>query len=160
MTTSLESVTPEGVAALHTMLLELGFSDGVTDIRTSVESLAASLFAPEPAAFAKFVRYGPSVAGFAIYSWKWGTFTGVLDMYVHAIFVRPECRRKGVARFAMSKLAEIAVAKGSSRIEWLTVRGKEMSYQFYESIGSQEADHMVIRRIQGAKLRALAGNAA
>jgi hypothetical protein len=41
-------------------------------------------------------------------------------------------------------------------MEWLTVRGKEASGGFYDSIGSRQADHMVVRRIHGDNLVALA----
>src|SRR6218665_4136046 len=97
MTTHLKDVLIDEVTVLHQMLVELGASDGVTQIRTTVESLGGSIHAPEPAVFAKLIWHQQSIAGFVIYSWKWGTFTGVLDMYLHAIFVRPEYRRQGIA---------------------------------------------------------------
>lgn len=156
MTIQLTEVLPDDIAELHDMLVQLGISDGVAQIRTTPQSLQDSLFGPEPAAFARFVRYGDAVAGFIIYSWKWGTFTGARDMYLHALYVRPEFRRKRIAQAAMAGLARIALDSGGTRIEWLTVKGKEMSRAFYEAIGSREADHMTVRRIQGDALQALA----
>ena len=156
MSTQLTEVSAQDVIELHDMLVQLGISDGVAQIRTTPQSLRDSLFGPEPAAFARFIRHGDSVAGFIVYSWKWGTFTGTRDMYLHALYVLPAFRRKRIAHAAMARLAQIALACGCSRIEWLTVKGKEMSRAFYDAIGSVEADHMTVRRIQADGLKALA----
>ncbi len=135
---------------------ELGDSDNVKSIATNLDLLAKHIYSPIPAAIAKFVEFDGFVCGFVMYSWKWGVFTGVNDMYMHAIYIKPNFRRKGIAKKVMSLLAKIVLEYEGSRIEWLTVRGKEMSTSFYESIGSTEAGHMVVRRLQGNELNALA----
>lgn len=156
MMIQLTEVLPDDTVELHAMLVQLGISDGVAQIRTTPQSLRDSLFGPAPAAFAWFIQHGDCVAGCLVYSWKWGTFTGTRDMYLHALYVRPAWRRKRIAQAAMSRLAQIALAAGCSRIEWLTVKGKAMSRGFYDAIGSEEADHMTVRRIQADRLTALA----
>lgn len=144
---------------LHRLILELGASDGVAQVRTTPQALHDALFGTEPAAFARLILHDERVAGFVLFCWKWGTFTGTQDLYLNAIYVSPEFRRLGIARAAMAQLAQLALARGSTRMEWLTVRGKAQSHDFYESIGSQAADHMQVRRLQGEALAALAGRA-
>lgn len=144
------------VGTLLEMIIDLGYSDGVTDIRTDRAALRNALFGPEPAATAKFILLKQNIVGFVIYSWKWGTFTGVRDMYMQAIYIHPDYRRQGLALAAMQYLAGIALAQACSRIEWLTVKDKAMSKQFYDSIGATEASHMVVRRLQGEALTRLA----
>jgi GNAT superfamily N-acetyltransferase len=145
------------INTLLDMLLDLGKSDGVAEIRTDAVALELALFDDHPAISAKFVMMDDAVAGFVIYSWKWGTFTGVRDMYMQAIYVRPEFRRQGLGLTIMQHLASIAVDEGCSRIEWLTVKDKQMSKEFYDSIGAVEASHMTVRRVQGDALHKLAG---
>ena len=157
MTFALAPVADDGVASLHAMLLELGASDGVADIRTTPDALRAALAGPSPLVVAHFITQDGQVAGFTLHSWKWGTFTGVRDLYLNALYVAPAHRRQGVARQAMAELARIAVAAGCSRIEWLTVAAKADTARFYAAIGSTQASHMAVRRLHGDALRALAG---
>ncbi|MBI1770879.1 MAG: GNAT family N-acetyltransferase [Burkholderiales bacterium] len=79
-------------------------------------------------------------------------------MYMQAIYIRPEFRRQGLGLNIMQHLASIAVDEGCSRIEWLTVKDKQMSKEFYDSIGAVEASHMMVRRVQGEALRKLASS--
>ena len=156
---ALAPVADRDIASLHAMLLELGVSDGVADIRTTVASLRAALSGPSPLVIAHFVQNDGQVAGFTLHSWKWGTFTGARDLYLNALYVRPEHRRAGVARRAMSALARVALEHGCSRIEWLTVAAKADTAAFYDAIGSTSASHMAVRRLQGQALAALAADA-
>ncbi|MFZ6707503.1 GNAT family N-acetyltransferase [Undibacterium sp. TC9W] len=144
------------INTLLDMLMDLGKSDGVAEIRTDAAAIELALFGDHPAVSAKFVMVDETIAGFVIYSWKWGTFAGVRDMYMQAIYVRPEFRRQGLGLTIMQHLASIAVDAGCSRIEWLTVKDKQMSKEFYDSIGAVEANHMMVRRVQGDALRKLA----
>ena len=153
---ALAPVADDAVASLHAMLLELGASDGVADIRTTEASLRAALSGPAPHVVAHFIVHDDAVAGFTLHSWKWGTFTGVRDLYLNALYVRPAHRRRGVARHAMAALARLALENGCSRIEWLTVAAKADTATFYDAIGSTAASHMALRRLQGDALRALA----
>lgn len=160
MNVALAPVREQEIASLHAMLLALAGSDGVADVRTTEASLHAALFASPPLAFAHFIRRGDAVAGFTLHTWKWGTFTGVRDLYLNALYVAPAHRRAGVAHAAMRELARVALAQGASRIEWLTVRAKADAAAFYDAIGSVPADHMAVRRLQGEALRALAASPA
>ena len=139
------------------MLLELAASDGVADVRTTEDALREALSGPIPSVHAHFIEREGDAAGFTLHSWKWGTFTGVRDLYLNALYVRPEHRRAGVARAALSGLARLAISNGCSRIEWLTVAAKTDTAAFYDAIGSTAADHMAVRRLHGDALRALAG---
>lgn len=153
---ALAPVEADAVPRLHAMLLALADSDGVADVRTTEAALRDALSGPSPLVVAHFIRSDGEVAGFTLHSWKWGTFTGVRDLYLNALYVAPAHRRRGVARRAMAELARIAVAAGCSRIEWLTVAAKADTATFYDAIGSTPASHMAVRRLQGAALAALA----
>ena len=158
MSVALALVPASAAPQLHAMLLELAASDGVADVRTTEASLRAALSGPTPLVHAHFIERDGEVAGFTLHSWKWGTFTGVRDLYLNALYVRPEHRRAGVARAALSELVRLAIAHGCSRIEWLTVAAKADTAAFYDAIGSTAADHMAVRRLHGDALRALAGD--
>jgi ribosomal protein S18 acetylase RimI-like enzyme len=140
------------------MLLELGESDGVKQIETTGEHLRKHLYGESPIANCCMICKEEIVTGFAIYSWKWATFTGRKEMYMQAIYIKPEFRGQRIATRAMSLLAQHAIESGCSRMEWYAVKGKSMSSIFYDSIGSHELTRMVIRRISGKELYHLASN--
>ncbi|MCH8620760.1 GNAT family N-acetyltransferase [Undibacterium sp. TS12] len=149
---SINDVLPAEISSLLAMLLALGESDGVKEILTDENSLTDALFSTTPAAYAKFVCVDDEPAGFVIYSWKWGTFTGKRDMYMQAIYIKPEYRRQRLGEAVMKHLSHIAVTHQCTRIEWLTVKDKDMSKRFYDAIGATEASHMQVRRLQGQAL--------
>lgn len=152
----LRPVQPSEAGALYDMLLALGESDGVKEVRTTLASLQAHLFGDAPAAVPHWIMAGGDIAGFTIHSWKWGPFTGTRDLYMQALYIRSRFRRQGLAGRAMAALARIAVAGGGTRMEWFTVRDKTMARGFYDALGAQEASHMAIRRLQGEALARLA----
>lgn len=158
MTPLLRPVQPAEAGALYELLLQLGESDGVKEIRTTLASLQTHLFGDTPAAHPHWVMAGDDVAGFSIHSWKWGPFTGTRDLYVQALYIRPRFRRQGLAGRAMAALARVALAAGGTRMEWFTVRDKAMARGFYDALGAQDASHMAIRRLQGEALARLAGS--
>lgn len=153
---TLAPVQASQAPALFELLLALGESDGVKDIRITLEALQAQLFSDAPAAVPQWVMAGDDVAGFVIHSWKWGPFTGTRDMYLHALYIRPEFRHRGLATQAMAALARIAQANGCTRMEWLALKDKAPTRSFYGAVGAREADHMTVLRLQGDALAKLA----
>jgi GNAT superfamily N-acetyltransferase len=156
---TLVPVQEDELDALHAMLHALAASEGVAQVTTTRADLARALFNPQPAAFAVWIQCGRERAGFVIYSWKWGTFTGTRDLYMQAVYLDPAHRRRGLGRAAMAELARIAQAEGCTRMEWLAVRNKAESQQFYDGIGATSADHMVVRRLPRPAMQALAASA-
>ncbi|HEY9102402.1 GNAT family N-acetyltransferase [Chitinimonas sp.] len=144
---------------LLTMLHALGQSEGVPKVATSLDHLEQALFSPQPAAWCLLLVEQGAVAGFLIYSWKWATFTGIAELYMQALYVDPTFRRRGLARAAMAGLAQIALARGCSRMEWLAVRDNAMSNGFYDACGAIRVEHMAVRRLTMPALAELAAEA-
>lgn len=154
-TVSLRAPAPSDLPTLLALIHALAESDDVPTVATTEAALREHLFGDHPAAFARFIEHADQRAGFVVYSWKWGVFTGTRDLYVQAIYIDPAFRRRGLGRLAMAELARIAVAAGCTRIEWLSARAKQSSADFYDAIGATRADHMIVRRLQGQVLREL-----
>lgn len=145
-----DAADPAQVDALIDGIRALGHSDGVARVAVSAEGLAKAL--QMESVRARFVCDANGVrAGFVLFSWKWGTFTGVRDLYVHALWIDPVQRRRGLARAAFESLAELAHASGAFRMEWLAVRANADGGAFYDALGATTADHMVVRRLTVAR---------
>jgi GNAT superfamily N-acetyltransferase len=142
---------------IRSYLEQLARHEGVARANASDAFLRQTLFGESPVAVAHLVCAhrpidlqavgGPHApCGLVIYSWKWGAFSGVMDMYVHVLFVDPAFRGAGIGRAAMSQLLDIASAHGASRVELLTTADNSSASAFYEKLGLAQASHMVVRR--------------
>ncbi|WP_374352543.1 N-acetyltransferase family protein [Chitinimonas sp.] len=152
---ALRAVVPDEVDALLEQLHALALSEGVAQVGVNRQRLCDGLFGPEPAARVHWLYHGAQRCGFALHSWKWGAFTGTRDLYLHALYLDPAFRRRGLGRAAMCALAELALAAGSTRMEWLSVRSVDASAAFYASLGASVADHMMVQRLDRPAMHAL-----
>ncbi len=94
-----------------------------------------------------------------------GTFTSVYPVaglisftYIQQIFVGANARRMGVAQQLMAGIAGIAVARGSTRMEWSTGKDNAAAQALYEGLGAVGADK-VQYVLEGAALDRLAAGA-
>jgi len=134
-------------------LEQLARHEGVARARASDEFLRHTLFGATPMAVAHLVHVrrtageGPGdVCGLTVHSWKWGAFSGAMDMYLHVLFVDSAFRGQGVGRAVVHRLLDIAGAHGASRLELLTTAGNASASAFYDRLGLATASHMVVRR--------------
>ncbi|MEH6461685.1 GNAT family N-acetyltransferase [Chitinimonas sp. JJ19] len=160
MLVSLQAAQAADMPLVLAMLHALGKSEGVAQVATTAEQLQLACLGDAPAAYCRLIMRGEAVAGFLIYSWEWGTFTGQRELYMQALYIAPAHRRQGVARAAMAALAQIALAAACTRMEWLVVHDNAMSNGFYDSCGAVRATHMAVRRLLQPALGQLASEAA
>jgi ribosomal protein S18 acetylase RimI-like enzyme len=148
---------PDQLPLIHSYLEQLAQHEGVARANASDEFLRRTLFGESPVAVAHLVcarwprdgqaaRSPRTPCGLVIYSWKWGAFSGVMDMYAHVLLVDPAFRGAGIGRAAMSRLLDIANAHGASRVELLTTADNSSAAAFYDKLGLAQASHMVVRR--------------
>ena len=138
---------PDQLPLIRSYLAQLAQDEGVPKANAGDDFLATTLFGPTPAAIAHLVHRGPGLpCGLTIHSWKWGAFSGVMDMYLHVLVIDPASRGLGIGRAVMDKLLYIASAHGASRLELLTTRDNAGAGAFYDALGLAQASHMVVRR--------------
>ncbi|MDX2095534.1 MAG: GNAT family N-acetyltransferase [Alphaproteobacteria bacterium] len=123
------------------------------------ESLRQWLFCPQPKAYCVIAEWEGKPAAFALYFYNFSTFLGCPGIYLEDLFVRPEYRRKGIARRLFHYLAQKAVREGCGRLEWWVLDWNVDALAFYKGLGAQSMDEWTVQRISGESLRALAGGA-
>src|SRR5258705_2140850 len=81
----------------------LQFIRGLAEYEKALDRVSATeaiiqtaLFGPEPRAKALIVSAGEELAAFAIYFFSFSSFTGLPNLYIEDIFVRPSHRGLGV----------------------------------------------------------------
>jgi GNAT superfamily N-acetyltransferase len=95
-------------------------------------------------------------AGFALYFYNFSTFLAKPGIYIEDLFVRPDFRRKGIARAMFRHLAQKALAEGCGRLEWWVLDWNEDAIRFYESLGAAPMSEWTVQRITGDALNKLA----
>lgn len=87
------------------------------------------------------------VLGFAL-------FIHILPYVIHLedLFVRPEARGRGAGVALLSKLAQIALERDVTSLEWACLDWNEPSLKFYKSIGALPVENRVHFRITGEAL--------
>jgi GNAT superfamily N-acetyltransferase len=88
-------------------------------------------------------------AGLAVYFFNYSTWISRNGLYLEDLYVRPEFRRKGVAKALMARLQTIAQEHECGRIQWLVLRHNAAAVKLYESLGAHampEWQLMIIRK--------------
>lgn len=100
-----------------------------------------------------FAMAGGKEVGFALYFHNFSTFLGRAGIYLEDLYVLPECRGLGYGKALLTRLAQIAVARGCGRLEWWCLDWNKPSIDFYRSLGAQPMRDWTVYRIDGQTLQ-------
>jgi GNAT superfamily N-acetyltransferase len=132
------------------------FEKLVHECHSKAELIDQWLFGETPRAYCLMVEWDGKPAGFALYFYNFSTFLSQPGIYIEDVFVRPEFRRKGIARSVFRTLAQKAVAEGCGRLEWWVLDWNKDALTFYESLAAKPMDEWTVQRITGEALAKLA----
>jgi GNAT superfamily N-acetyltransferase len=117
------------------------------------------LFGPKPAAEAALAELGGRAVGFALWFSTFSTFRGQRGLYLEDLFVKPECRGRGIGKALLAAVAAKAVERGCGRLEWSVLDWNTAAAGFYRSLAAQPLDEYTVYRIDEEPLRRLAAMA-
>jgi GNAT superfamily N-acetyltransferase len=128
----------------------------------TAEDLLRDGFGPRPVfqcLIAEWTEDGTTKpAAMALYFPFYSTWRGNAGVHLEDLFVRPEFRRKGIARDLFARLAAIALERGD-RFQWHVLDWNQLAIDFYESMGAHMLNQWRIMRIDGEALKTLASSA-
>ena len=81
-------------------------------------------------------------------------------MYLEDIFVKPECRGRGLGEALLRHLARVAVERQCGRLEWAVLDWNAPAIGFYRKLGAEVLADWRICRVAGGALGRLAGGPA
>jgi GNAT superfamily N-acetyltransferase len=148
---------PADSAAMVALIRALAAFERAEDqVEIDDHQLAGALFGPAPRLFAHVAEDRGEVVGLAIWFVNFSTWTGRHGIYLEDLFVHPSARRRGAGRALLATLAQVAVARGYTRVEWAVLDWNEPAIDFYRRLGAVALDDWTIFRLAGARLGALA----
>jgi len=124
------------IVALYAKIDEFYGVTSREDPRIRAERTRAALFGDPPVGRALLAWDDATLAGFAGYQLIWPSAGMTTSLYLKELFVSAAYRGTGLGRLLMSRLHEIAVEHGCTRVEWTTDTSNLAAQRFYESLGA------------------------
>lgn len=98
-----------------------------------------------------------SPAGFAIYIKTYSTWRAQTGLCLEDVFVAPAYRGRGYGRLLMEATAREARRLGCGKLEWMCYRDNETALRFYDGLGAERLEELVVLKMTGEKLARMAG---
>lgn len=94
-------------------------------------------------------------AGYAIFFEIYSTFAVRPKLYMEDLFVRPEFRSSGAGFALIRAIADVAVSRQCSGIEWEVLDWNQLAIDFYERIGGSHETQWLRYKLDADGLRKL-----
>lgn len=153
----IRAAEPADVDVLHRFVVELAEAEEFPGAVTArPEDLAKALFGPHATTEAVLATVDGEPAGFALFYSTYSTVLGRMGMHLEDVYVREEHRGAGLGRALLAHLAELAVARGCTRLEWWVLRTNQQALRFYRRLHARPLDELEVMRLDGEWLVELA----
>jgi GNAT superfamily N-acetyltransferase len=157
MSEHIREVRPGDETELTAMIHELAAFERASDECTVTESqLRSALFDDPATVYGHLVEVDGTAAACALWFRNFSTWDGVAGIYLEDLFVRPEFRRRGLARKLLATLARECVDSGYSRLSWAVLDWNVNAIALYDAVGGTPQTEWITYRVSGPELSALA----
>ena len=148
---------PEDSGTIATLVRELAMYEKLEQYaKATAEDFHRHLFGARPAAEAVLAEVDGHAVGFALWFSTFSTFRGQPGLYLEDIFVKPECRGRGIGKALLAAVAARAVERGCGRLEWSVLDWNAPAIGFYRALGARPMDEWTVYRIDDEALGRLA----
>lgn len=153
----IQEATEQDAPLILDFIRELAqYEKALNRVSATEESLRATLFGPRPYAEALIVYQSEQPVAFAIYFFSYSSFTGLPNLYLEDIFVRPAFRGWGVGRELIAFLARRASEVGCGRMEWSVLNWNESAIAFYQKLGAEPVNDWTVFHLPKDEMEKLA----
>jgi GNAT superfamily N-acetyltransferase len=155
--TTIRPVRRGDEAELAAMIHELAeFERAAAECTVTESQLGTALFGDRPVVFGHIAEVDGTPAAAALWFYNFSTWDGVAGIYLEDLFVRPQFRRRGLARALLSTLARECVENGYSRLSWAVLDWNADAIATYDALGGKPQTDWITYRVSGPELSALA----
>jgi GNAT superfamily N-acetyltransferase len=125
------------------------------EVGITEEDLKDDGFGDSPKFLCVIAEWNGQAAGLALFFFTYSSWGSKTVLYLEDLFVRPEFRKKGVARSLLQRLAELAVKRNCSRMQWLVHAENSSALRFYETTGARRLTDWTVMTLKGDAVRRL-----
>jgi GNAT superfamily N-acetyltransferase len=149
---------PGDEVELTAMIHELAeFERAGHECKVTESDLRAALFGDSPTVHGHIAEEDGQAAAGALWFRNFSTWDGVAGIYLEDLFVRPQFRRRGLAREMLAALARECVDNGYTRLSWAVLDWNVNAIALYDAVGGHQMNEWITYRVSGPELSALAG---
>ena len=123
------------------------------EVTATADTLKETLFSDNPYAEVIIGEFEKKPIGYALFFNNFSTFTGRPGIYLEDIYVQPKMRGKGMGKCMLAYIANVAVQRNCTRVEWSVLDWNTPSIRFYRSIGAVPMDGWTVQRLHGKELQ-------
>lgn len=133
---NIRSGTFADAALIHTLILELAASSKqVDEVKNSSDNFSQRV-RDEDVRFRTLVaEWEEMPAGFAIFFDYYSSWSG-LGLYLEYLYVRPEFRRRGIAKALLARVCSVAVSEQRKFLRWSVLDWNLPAINLYRSVGA------------------------
>jgi GNAT superfamily N-acetyltransferase len=154
-------VEPGDEMELTAMIHELAeFEKASRDCTVTETQLRTALFGDAPTVQGHIAEEDGKAAAGALWFRNFSTWDGVAGIYLEDLFVRPQFRRRGLARALLATLARECVENGYTRLTWAVLDWNVDAIALYDAVGGRQQSDWITYRVSGPELSDLASSAA
>jgi len=155
---SIRTLTEKDLPVLLTLIRELAaFEKMLARVTATEDKLRDSLLGSRTFAEGFMGFVAEEAVSYAIVHHTYSTFAGAPGLYIEDIYVREAHRGHGYGKRLMEHLARLAVERGCKSMSWSVLGWNKPAIDFYVGLGAGKSTEWDSYRIDGERLRSLAG---
>lgn len=146
---------PEDAEALAAMIADFAAYERMAS-QASAETLRNELSRPDRVLEAVLATLDGKPVGMAAFFQSFSTFIARRGIYLEDIYVKEDCRNKGIATAMLKHIAQIARERDIGRVEFTVLLWNNVAIEFFETLGATPNSAWTTYRLSGDWLKKLA----
>lgn len=157
MSVIIRQASPEDTDALYNMINGLSvYSEAPLQAVPDVDEIRHALFGSDSTAEAYICEVEGVIAGYCVISMSFSTWIGRQSLNMEDLYFTPDYRGRGAGKAMLHYVAQLAVSRHCSRIEWNVLDWDKSAKDFYQSIDALPLSEWVRYRLDGPALERFA----
>ncbi|MDU6431422.1 MAG: GNAT family N-acetyltransferase [Pantoea sp.] len=157
MSVTIRPARLEDADAIYNMINGLAvYRDAPLESVPDIEEVRKSLFSPETTAEACICEIDGIIAGYSVISMSHAAWLGRRSLNMEDLYFTPDYRGRGAGKAMLKYIAQLAVSRQCSRIEWNVLEWDNCAKEFYHSIDALPLSEWVRYRLDGPALQKFA----
>ena len=129
---------PGDEAAIHALLWEFAEFEKLTDkFQLTTKTISRVFMGDRRRVRCDVAEWDRTIVGVMIWYRTYGTFSACSGLFLEDLYVRPEYRRRGIAKAFFHQLVSYAREEGANRIGWFVLDWNAPAMDFYDRIGAR-----------------------
>ena len=138
----IRDTVPEDISSIFALIQnkaefdrQMGSFSGI--LKATPQKLSQTLFGDVPFAKVLLAENLKQPVGFALYYFRYSSFTAQPSLWLDDLYLKSEMRHRGIGLALMEKLATIAKQFNCTHLAWNAIQTNQSAVKFYRKIGAK-----------------------